>query len=604
MTVSVSDGFTLFYPKFTDSRPHVEIEYNDDALSNTSSDSEKNIFIIGSATQGNPNTVYELNSLSEAKTAFGTGDLVNACELIWNPANDGTQSGGTIYALRVENATQGTLTEGSLSFVSNMYGSNANSIGLTFGPDVINDAYQLEVTYSPDGYDKIYSGLGNIFSISYSGTAAVAGYSVTKGANGEATTFDLLTGTSASTLTSLMSIDLTNSAFEYVYQVMEQIAKVPGFSAVSVGKSTQIDSLFLDATTSPVVITGQTSPVIVKAVIGDLLYTTRNDYYVSISASGIAGDVSSTALSDGTVTVSATYDFSIPDAFTSVFLSGATDGSVPTTWSDKFTNTRGNDVYYIVPLTDEQNIHAELKEYLSEQDSAGFQYRAFVGGGYDESLQDTLSRQVALKSPRVALVANSGYYSNLSGASVHIPAYLMAAYVAGVASSLDIGNAVTGKYISLISLDNDFSQDDLDTLDTNGVIAIEDVINRNTSGGFRIVEDVTTYNSTNEPVKNLMSLGELNDFLMNGLRYSIEESFIGVTIRQVSADLLQSAVVTYLTQQVSNGLIDSFDETDITVSLQGNQAYIVCSCAPARTLRNILIATTYTNYTASSSASE
>lgn len=71
MTVSVSDGFTLFYPKFTDSRPHVEIEYNDDALSNTSSDSEKNIFIIGSATQGNPNTVYELNSLSEAKLLLG-----------------------------------------------------------------------------------------------------------------------------------------------------------------------------------------------------------------------------------------------------------------------------------------------------------------------------------------------------------------------------------------------------------------------------------------------------------------------------------------------------------------------------------------------------
>ena len=107
---------------------------------------------------------------------------------------------------------------------------------------------------------------------------------------------------------------------------------------------------------------------------------------------------------------------------------------------------------------------------------------SFVGGGFNEDFNTIVNRQLALRSNRIALVANSGTYNDLRGVNVHIPAYMMAAYVAGVASSLPIGSSVTHKYLALTSLDQNFTGDELNQLDDNGVIAIEDVINRDASG--------------------------------------------------------------------------------------------------------------------------
>ena len=56
-TVSVSENMKRIYPKFNDSRPHVETNYDDSALSNSSSNSDKNIFMIGSASDGDPTKV-------------------------------------------------------------------------------------------------------------------------------------------------------------------------------------------------------------------------------------------------------------------------------------------------------------------------------------------------------------------------------------------------------------------------------------------------------------------------------------------------------------------------------------------------------------------
>ena len=178
-------------------------------------------------------------------------------------------------------------------------------------------------------------------------------------------------------------------------------------------------------------------------------------------------------------------------------------------------------------LSAEDNVHAELNEFLEEQNTLGYNYMSFVGGGFNESVNQLLNRQMQLRSDRIALVANSGYYTSLYGSTVHIPAYLIASYVAGVASSLPVGNAVTNKYLNLSALDNEFSGDELDQLNENGIVAIENVVNRNGSGGYKIVEDVSTFNSTNEPVKSYLSLRELTDYLFDSVRVELDKNFIG-----------------------------------------------------------------------------
>lgn len=601
-TVSVSDNMKRIYPKFNDSRPHVETNYDDSALSNSASSSPKNIFMIGSASDGDPTKVYTLNTLSQAKGTFGSGDLVNAMELAWDPSNNSLTNGGTIYAMRAEDATQASLTKGALSFVSKVFGDNANKVGIALDNDVITGAPRITVTYDPKNYSRVYTNIGSMFTLSYKGTAAAAGYSVEKGADGYASKFTLATGSSISALVEVKSFDLHSNAYQTMADLLQGISAVSGFSAGVVG-STVVETKYLDIVDHAV--DCKTAPATVTAKVGDAVHALRYDSYVklSVASSGAPTGVKVETTTTTTTTVtagSATQGFPAP--FEKTFLTGGSTGTVPVSWADKFKNAVGNDAYYIVALTDQENIHAELKAFLDEESDLGYNYRGFVGGGFNEEPEEMISRQISLKDERINLVGQSGYYANLSGANVHIPAYLMAAYAAGVASSLQIGGALTNKYISLVSLDQELTGDQLDTLNSNGVISIEKVVNRNATGGYRFVQDVTTYNSSNEPVKSRLSLGELTDFLFDDLKLYLEQNFIGTNIRTTTADDIKAGVSSFLFNEASsdNGLITSYKESDITVSISGDVAYVVFSAAPSQTMDNIVVYGTYTNYTASS----
>ena len=596
-TVSVSENMKRIYPKYNDSRPHVETNYDDGALSNSASDSQKNIFMIGSAADGDPTKVYTLNTLSQAKGTFGSGDLVNAMELAWDPSNNSLTSGGTIYAMRAEDATQASLTKGALSFVSKVFGDNANRVGIALDKDVITGAPRITVTYDPKNYSRVYTNIGSMFTLSYKGTAAAAGYSVEKGADGYASKFTLATGQSIDALEEVKSFDLHSKSYQTMADLLQGISAVTGFSAGVVG-STVVETKYLDIVDPAV--DCKTAPVTVTAKVGDAVHALRYDNYVTLSVTPSGATVKTT---DNSATVTTNPDaHEFPAPFEQTFLTGGSTGTVPVSWADKFNNVVGNNAYYIVALTDQENIHAELKAFLDEEADLGYNYRGFVGGGFNEEPEEMISRQISLKDERINLVGQSGYYANLSGASVHIPAYLMAAYAAGVASSLQIGGALTNKYISLVSLDQELTGDQLNTLNSNGVISIEKVVNRNATGGYRFVQDVTTYNSSNEPVKSRLSLGELTDFLFDDLKLYLEQNFIGTNIRTTTADDIKAGVSSFLYNEASadNGLITSYKESDITVSISGDVAYVVFSAAPSQTMDNIVVYGTYTNYTASS----
>ncbi len=604
----------LIYPKSFNARPHVTTEYDDSALTNQASESAKNIYLLGSATEGNPNNVYEVKSSQQARAIFGSGDLVNAMEMIWNPDGDFFQNGGTVYAKRVENAEQASLVEGPLTITSKIYGASANKIEVSLAKDAISNAYNLRVRYDPKEYTNNYTNIGNIAEIYYGGHAATAnayGYKV-EGSDARATKFTLATGDSANDLHELISFDLTKQDYNTMEKLLVAIGKVPGFQATIVKPCAPIPTSYLDftPTTGDGVVNGfvkignENNPNIISAFYGDLKYTVRNDPYITIDINrfGKPTNVTATPNANG-VETSAQPNMIDLKVFEDEQLSGGTDGHVPVSWADQFPKVHGNNVYYIVPLTAEENVHAELEEFLNEENILGYNYMAFVGGGYNEDLNTILNRQINLRSNRIALVANSGTYTSLNGQEIHIPAYMMAAYVAGIASSEPIGHAVTNKYLELDSLDQNFDGSELDTLDQNGVIAIEDVVNRNASGGFRIVEDVTTYNSTNEKVKNLVSLQELTDFLFDDLRIYLEENFIGAPVTTTTGALINTFIEAFLQKQVKNGQIAKYDRSSIQTTVSGNQAWVSFSCSPAQEMRQIVVEGVYTNlsYTTSSS---
>ena len=56
------------YPKGTQIRPGVTVTTNTDALSGVAVDSDKALMLLGGASSGAPQTVYEITSFSDSKT--------------------------------------------------------------------------------------------------------------------------------------------------------------------------------------------------------------------------------------------------------------------------------------------------------------------------------------------------------------------------------------------------------------------------------------------------------------------------------------------------------------------------------------------------------
>ena len=608
-TISVNNAMKLIYPKFTDSIPHVSTYLDDSALSVNASDSPKNIFLVGSADDGNPNNIYECTSLLQAKGIFGSGDLVNAMNMIWDAASDdGANSGGTVFAVRVEDATQSTLTKGALIFESKVWGANANKIQVGLEHDSLTGGLRVEVSYPIKSYDEVYTNVGNIFNLTYTGSASAAGYTVAADANGNATTFTLLTGDELSSATAVKTYDLTSQDYQTMAELISDINNVPGFSAVSLGFANSIATSYLDKTSSTVSVSG-TGGAIVTAYVGGVLYALRDDQYVSVgvTAVGTPTNIIIDPTENG-VTISADLTAGLPADFDLTNLAGATSGTVPTSWADKiamvqqaYTNET-QAPYYIVCLTEDSSVHAELKAYVEDQADYGYNYIGFVGTGYDETVDQSIARQTSLKSPRIMLSVTSGYYNLQSGADLHVPGYMVGALAAGVASGLGIGKSIMNKYINMESIDQNYSIDDLNRLDQNGCLAIKHVINRNESGGYTFVEDVTTYCSTSDTVKNSMYLVELTDYLFDDLRYYLDSQFIGQSVASTTADLIKSNIDSFLDKRVSEGLIVSYNRSNITVTIDGNSVYITFTVDPSRAIRNVLVMGTYENFTATSSS--
>lgn len=597
----------LIYPKSYNSRPHVTTQYDDSALTNGARSSDKNLFLIGSATEGDPNKVYEIKSSAQARAVFGKGDLVEAMELIWNPSGKFFQNGGIVYAQRVESAKQAKLVKGPLTFTSKVFGLDANKVTVALEKDALSGAYNLTVGYEPKLYTNTYTNLGNIFSVYYDQSntrVQSASYKVTGDLSG-ASHFVISVHTTDGQDTTLLDMDLTTENYKTVGDVISAISGLPGFYATPLHSCANISSVALDVTGDQLKTIGTVDePTTITSFYGDLAYATRYDSVIDIAINrlGKPTGVSATPTSDGIKITAEPQEVEL-QPFSATNLAGGSNGVIPVSWADKFKNVHGTNTYYIIPLTAEENIHAELREFLNEENILGYNYIGWVGGGFNESVNQALNRQINLRSDRIALVANSGYYTALNGQVKHIPAYLMAAYVAGVASSLGVGEGTTNKYLELTNLDQNFDGNDLNTLDENGIIAIESVVNRNQSGGFRVVEDVTTFNSSNEPVKNLVSLRELTDFLFDDLRIYLEKEFVGSNVVKTTGSLIATFIEAFLKDKVNEELLASYDRDSIQCTIEGNAAYVAFSCAPARELRTILVSGTYTNFTSSTNLS-
>lgn len=567
------------FPKTASTRPHVQITSNTDAITGNASASEKGLLLIGSANEGQPNIPFAIQNYAQAKSIFGGGDLLDAIEVAFNPSDSGI-SAGPIVALRVGTATQASYVNGGLTVTSLGYSKANNEIQVALRPNALTNDFDFQVAYQPAKYNHYYTGLGNIFSISYTGAQKYASVEVqTDTTTGEATKLILKTGADKESATVAFSFALGLGVYSQTAKLVDDINTIDGFSAIynNTGNKTQVLTSMYDVLPETAL---STTGVNIQSLGGDIVNA------INIGA-------------DSAVSVSYDPKGGKPVAFELTQLSGGSDGTVPQTWSGYLSTLLNQDGFYIVPLTDNSAIHAETVAFAENRSQEDNPTRVIVGGGINDTMEQTLSRASALRSKRTVLIGCSGTRLMNDGTVKQLPGYMVAAMAGGIASGIPIGNSISKASLDLLDVDQKYTSSQLDMLDSQGAVGIVYTRSRGNLS-FRFTDDINTYANIDDPIAGLMSAGEAADFLTMSVKSMLDNTFLNVPITVGIASLIKAAIIELLTSSESVGMIEDFDESGISVSVTGNVANISFSVVPSLVLRNIFVNMNYTTETIAS----
>lgn len=579
------------FPRRPITRPHASIEVDTSGIGGSAGSSEKVLCLIGQAEGGEPNTVYELRNYAQAKRLFRSGELLDAIELAWG--SNPNYTAGKILAMRTEDAKPASAEVGGLKVTSKIYGNVANNIQVGLEKNTLSDSLRLRIIFQDDRFNEVYDNIGNIFTIKYTGKEDNATFSVEHDEETQkASRLVLKVGDQE-----VKAYDLTSGAYDYTNAIITDINQLPDFEAkLSPFGDKNLESSKLDKIENADI---KDKAVYVKAVFGDLEKQTAFNGIVSFEQLNAEGEVPSNVevtAGEESATVTANSPIKEIEPFELTKLTGGTNGEPPATWADKLEKFAHEGGYYIIPLSSKQSVHAEVSSFVKERSDAGEPMRAIIGGGFNESKEQLFGRQASLSNPRVSLVANSGTFVMDDGRKNHVPAYMVAVALGGLASGLEIGESITFKPLRISALDQIYESIDLDELNENGIISIEFVRNR-TNTFFRIVDDVTTFNDKSDPVKSEMAVGEANDFLVSELKVQLEDQFIGTRTINTSASIIKDFVQSYLGRKKRDNEIQDFPAEDVQVIVEGNEARISMTVYPIRSFKKISVSLVYKQQT-------
>lgn len=569
------------YPQGTQIRPGVTVTTNTDALSGVATDSDKALMLLGGASSGKPQTVYEITSYQQAKGIFRGGELLDAIEAALSPST--AISGGTILAERVGNATQGTFTTGGLTLTSKMYSSDANKIQTSLTKTTFNNTYSLQVVLADDAYQQTYTNLGPIFGISYNGSQPYASVSVSVDADSKlANKLTLKVGADNKSAAEVATFVLGKGKYTKVNSLAADINGIDGFSASYYPSGTKnIETIYLDAlaeTQVPINKPGNTA--------------TQPLYLTSLG-----GDVAN-VLSTYDDLLTATYDPSKgePKPYALTSLTGGTSPQIlPSSWSTEISQFADEDGYFLCPLTSDISIQAEALAFCEDRVSQGDPRALLVGGGIKETTTATINRATSLATTNAKVLVNATSATRLmaDGTVKDLPGYMVTAMIGGIASGIGIGQSVIHKDLDLVDVDQKFTSSQLDALASAGAVAVEFVRNRGTQE-FRITDDITTASpESSDPTVSELSVGESTDFLVGDLRQLLDKQYIGSPTLLTSPGDIKATVSSFLLSKENNGEIEDYEENGITVTIIGNTVNITMQVVPVRAIKYITVGLNY-----------
>jgi hypothetical protein len=269
-------------------------------------------------------------------------------------------------------------------------------------------------------------------------------------------------------------------------------------------------------------------------------------------------------------------------------------------------------VQWVVPLSGSEYIWYMADAHVQFMSGPGkMERRCFVGGDIvlstlQQGISDAQDAAIALNSDRTALVFPPILAYNDDGVLTALPAYFLAAQVAGGFAAMNFGNTMTNKVLKIQGLDPLVTNVyDSDTLINSGVCGI-----RKTQRGYIVSKAVSTWLSNDNYNRVEISTGVALDYVARTVREALE-IFVG---RKASPITLHEAISTTDSvlrelsrpEPVGVGVIVG-DETNpayknITAEIQGDILRVWFECSPVIPINFVLIGVYAKAYSGSASA--
>ena len=212
-------------------------------------------------------------------------------------------------------------------------------------------------------------------------------------------------------------------------------------------------------------------------------------------------------------------------------LTGGADGSSPASgdWTNGFTALETVEVDIVVPATGDATVHAQALTHCKDSSLplARRERVCFAGGVAGESISTVVTARLSssLRDPRFKLVYPGFVEVDAQGNETLRDPFYLAALAAGQVCALsDPAASLMHRPVPITDVEKRLARvqgGDLDTLLAAGISPVEPA----PRGGFRWVDDITTYNQ-DQFFRDGHVIRSL-DYVSKRLRTALEEAFVG-----------------------------------------------------------------------------
>ena len=532
------------------------------ATKTSGTEDAKTLALIGECTGGEPGSVQFFSEPKEARRVLKSGDLLKACEKAWNPVSatkDGLDIGGAnvIACIRTNQATKselkiftiGNVETPQITFQSKDWGVNTN-YRLKLQDGSLPGTKKLIVHDQVTDVYETFDELGKLFSMAYTGVEPYAELNIYRDAQ-NVVHFQTKVGSDASTALEDIHIIMDPAIYKNMRSFIYELQSYENYTVRSASRYNN------------------------RITVRDLDFVSGKDIKAAsdgslVNVTAIFADIASTLAADSQFIELSSLDRTqgelqnIPNY---VFLTGGTEGASPSSWVQFFDALSNFNIDYIVPLTADESIHAELMSHVNECSGImGHERRAVVGGDVGETVQETIARAHNLNASRVQVVHGGFYDLDTTNELYLYPPYILAAQHAGRAAFLPEGEAATHDTYRMSAPEYQLTSSEITQLLQGGCLAFEYVLDGNsvTSAYVRLVQDLTTDLINSDSVHLERATGQLADSLNKEIRKKLDKLLTGK--RTSSSDVVSAsnAVHSILQERVRKGFLLGYKDVYVT----------------------------------------